>query len=252
MKGLYGWTLLILLFAFSTSQGQTVTSAQSGPWNDPLTWSPQTIPTASNSTSIVINSGHVVTYDAAVTGGVDQLTIDGELIVNSGVTLTLANGNGDEITVTSSGALTNNGSIAFATIPPNRTVIVQGTLNNNGLFQNANASRLFFNPGSSYNHMFADGGIIPPANWDVASTVNIVGYTSGSTTPPTGLNQVFGNLVWNCPNQDQAIALNGRRRFSCRKHRNRSFDLLCRRCRGSGEYWRKSSSHRGSGSVDYG
>ncbi len=204
MKGLYGCILLISLFTYSSS-AQVVTSAQSGPWNDPQTWSPQTVPTNANSSSILINSGHIVNYN--VSGTVDQVTVSGTLTVDGGITLTLANGAGNEITVNPGGELTNNGIIAFGGIP-NRVVLVNGVVNNNGTFNGVSAAKLTFGPNSSYNHQFENGGVIPAATWNITSTVNIVGYTSGNDTPPEGLNQQFGNLVWNAPGQDVTIVLN--------------------------------------------
>ncbi len=205
MKRVYGTVFLISLFISSASYGQTITSAQSGPWNDPQTWSPQVVPTAANSSSILINSGHTVNFN--VSGSADQITVSGTLVVDAGVNLTLANGAGNEITVDPGGQLTNNGEIVFGGIP-NRTVLINGTLNNNGTFNGVLAAKLNFGPNSSYNHQFENGGVIPAATWNASSTVNIVGYTSGNDTPPVGLNQPFGNFVWNAPGQDRTVVLN--------------------------------------------
>ncbi|MDZ7648822.1 MAG: hypothetical protein U5K54_17535 [Cytophagales bacterium] len=208
MKKVY---LLLLLWSISiTCFSQTIQSsgAGSGDWNDPLSWTPNTVPTNANSSAIIINNGHTITLTAIAT--IDQTTINsgGVLIINSGITLTLNNGTGDELTVSSGATITNNGTIAFGTIPP-RTMIVNGTLNNTGVLSGSASSKLIFNSGSNYFHQFADGGTIPAAAWNAASTVHIVGYTSGNSTPPSGLGQTFGNFVWNSPAQDVTIILGG-------------------------------------------
>lgn len=197
-----------LLFAAFCSMGQTVESATSGPWNQASTWVGGVVPNAGNSSSIIIRPGHIVNYDAPVAGNVDQLTVEGELVVDTGVVLTLANGDDDEVTVTASGVLRINGTLAFGTIP-RRTVVVLGSLYLSGSMTGVATTKLAFNEGSNYYHAFADGGTIPSASWNVNSTVNIVGYASGNSTPPTGLDQNFGHFVWNCPNQDQTISLGG-------------------------------------------
>ncbi len=199
-----------LLLVAALSYGQTIQSsgAGSGNWNDPLSWSPNTVPNSGNSSAIIINNAHTITVTAPVT--IDQTTINsgGAVIINTGVVLTLANGTGDEITVSNGGTLTINGTLAFGS-PPNRTVVVNGTMNNSGTLSSVNAAKLTFGASSNYFHQFADGGAIPTATWNATSTVNIVGYTSGNSTPPSGLSQNFGHFVWNAPNQDSPISLGG-------------------------------------------
>lgn len=204
-----------LLLVAALSYGQTIQSsgAGSGNWNDPLSWSPNTVPNSGNSSAIIINDTHTITVTVSPTvpsGNVDQIAINsgGTLIINSGVTLTMASGIGDEITVNSGGVLTVNGTLAFGGLP-NRTVLVNGTLNNSGVLSGVASAKLTFGAASNYFHQFADGGAIPAATWNSTSTVNIVGYTSGNSTPPTGLSQSFGHFVWNAPNQDVTIILGG-------------------------------------------
>ncbi len=206
-------TLLSVAISFLLVSGawaQTITSsgAGSGAWNDPLSWSPNTVPTVANSSSVLIANGHIINITANLT--IDQVTIQsgGTLIVDPSIILTLANGAGNEITVDAGGDLTNNGTIAFGGIP-NRNVVVNGALNNNGTFTGLTSAKLTFNAGSNYFHQFVDGGTIPAAGWNANSTVNIVGYTTGNSTPPLGLSQTFGNFVWNAPGQDQTISLGG-------------------------------------------
>lgn len=178
-------------------------SAGSGPWGTAGTWETfngtswvvaGASPTSANGV-ITIRSPHVVNVAANVT--IDQTVVDigGTMTIDPSATVTLANGTGTEITV--NGTLTNNGSLAFGGLP-NRTVVVSGTLNNSGTM-NSTVLKLSFLSGSTYAHQQASGGAVPLATWNANSTTSITGFTSG--TAPTGLNQSFGNFVWNCPGQ---------------------------------------------------
>lgn len=191
-----------------------------GQWGTPGTWerdadsngtfeeNPSTVAPTSASGTVEIRNTHIVTVAANVT--VDQVTIrnGGELTINNGISLTLGSGTGDEITVDSGGTLTNNGNLVFGGFP-NRTVVVNGNLGNNGSFTTVSSAKLTFNSGSNYFHLFADGGTIPMATWNSNSTVNITGMGSGASTPPANLAQTFGNFVWNTPLFDSFIDLGG-------------------------------------------
>src|SRR5882762_5411436 len=112
-------------------------------------------PTSANGV-ITIQNGHTITVAANVT--IDQTVIQsgGTVVINGGgVILTLANGAGNEIDVNSGGTLNVNGTLAFGGIP-NRTVLVNGTLNNSGSLSGVSAVKLTFGSGSNYYHQFAD------------------------------------------------------------------------------------------------
>jgi hypothetical protein len=215
-------TLLLALFSAlslnlpAQSTGDFRTRA-SGNWNDSNTWDEYTggswVNTANTPTSangvITIRSPHVVTVTANVT--VDQTVIEsgGEVVVNTGVTLTISAGAGDDITV--NGTLQNNGSISIQsqpTPPPPRFGLVRV----NGIFVNSNqivgatSSTLFFEEGSTYRHE-QDGGQLPLASWNQNSTCLITGIVS--TPLVSGLNQNFGNFTWNCSSQIGFIDLDG-------------------------------------------
>ncbi|MBN2893985.1 MAG: discoidin domain-containing protein [Bacteroidales bacterium] len=72
-----------------------------------------------------------------------------------------------------------------------------GKITNNGGVITGAATRLQFLSGSEYLHN-RDGGNIPTATWNANSLLNIVGIT---ITSPTGINQTFGNVLWDNPNQ---------------------------------------------------
>jgi G8 domain-containing protein len=55
----------------------TITSAASGPWSSPATWSPNRIPIAGD--VVRINNGHIVTYDAVADVAIARVGIHGAL-----------------------------------------------------------------------------------------------------------------------------------------------------------------------------
>lgn len=115
-----------------------------------------------------------------------------DLVVESGDTLAITGGT-NTLTLTQ-----NNNANSQASILG--TVLV----NTNAAFTKATSPSLSFLAGSSYIHN-RDGGTVTTATWDVASNCIITGITS---TAPSGLNQTFGNLTWNCTSQAGTISLN--------------------------------------------
>lgn len=175
----------------ATPEGVSTTSdffrtKQSGNWNSTATWESSsdgvnnwinaTLTPTSAANTITVLSGHNVTVTAAVT--VDQVSVNtnGKIIVNSGQTLTVANG-ADTFDLRVYGIIENAG-----------TITATGAVN--------------FESGGYYNHT-ANGGTLVRASWDVNSTCEISGITSATTISNLGSNQTtaYGNLVWNCPLQ---------------------------------------------------
>jgi hypothetical protein len=224
MKGIYISLFALLVSSFSFGQAGNYRSLTSGPWGTPGTWerdadsngsfeqSPSLVaPTApATAGTITIRNTHIV--NVAVNVSIDQTTVQsgGSLVVDPTAILTLNNNvTSDEITVNAGGTLTNNGTIAHGTITI-RTINVSGSLHNNGTFTTQGNNKLLFQSGANYFHDFADGGTIPRATWNVNSSLNVVGYTSGNSTPPTfSPGQTYGNFIWNAPNQDTDIDLLG-------------------------------------------
>jgi hypothetical protein len=227
MRSLYVAFVLLLLAEGVFAQGGNYRSRTSGPWGTATTWdrdadangifeeSPSSVAPTTNGTAgiITIQSGHDVTFAASI--AVDQTTIQsgGSLTINSGITLTLGNGGGDDVNVASGGTLNVNGTINLVVgIPGNANRLrVFGTLNNNGTFLNSTATKFIFEANSEYFHLFDGLAVnnIPTAAWNTASTVNITGFGSGGSIAPGGLTQTFGNFVWNCPAQDGFLDLGG-------------------------------------------
>jgi len=161
---------------------------------------------------VVIAAGHTITVSD--TRSIDQLTVSGNLTINNGFVLTIADGTGTDLTVNATGVVTNNGTLTLAFDPPpppifNATAVINGTLNNSGTITNAAPARLSFGANSVYNHQHTTvAGVIPSATWNATSTCQVTGYTSNAAAP-TGLNQTFGHFTWNTPLLENYINLAG-------------------------------------------
>ena len=197
--------LLFLAIAFPAFS-QTVSSVNSGSWDDPLTWG-GVVPTFSNSTSIRIQSGHIVNVPNGYSVQVDQLQIrlGGQLTIDAGGLMDIVNTSGNDLFI--------------FTGAPNGQLVVNGTLevsqgativNFDGVTStNTTSSTVTFNNGSIYRHKYTTtAGTILGALWQTGSTVEITGYTSNASRP-LNLNQAFHHFTWNCPSQAAVIDLKG-------------------------------------------
>jgi len=212
-------TLILMLglaFAFLTPQPAMAQSAgdyrtaQSGNWNAISTWqtfsggtwiAAATTPTSASG-AITIRNGHTVTVTANVT--VDQVTIEvgGQVTVNNGVTWTIDDPSGVDLTV--NGTLSIAGTVAPANGPQ---YVINGTVINAGAISVSGAGSSFtFNANSLYQHS-RNGGTVPTATWNAASTVEIIGTTTAA--PAGGLGQTFGNFTWNSTGQTSSVSLGG-------------------------------------------
>src|SRR5688572_27547156 len=99
------FTILTLLIGVAVEA--QVVSVAPGPWDSNTTWG-GTPPDASSGT---ITIEHAVTMPNSITVTADEITIaaGGSLTVNTGSTFVLANGTGDDLTITS-GALSVSGT----------------------------------------------------------------------------------------------------------------------------------------------
>ena len=145
---------------------------------DGSSWVTAGSPPNASSGLITLRRGHTITVAEAVT--VDHVVVEdgAQLSVDSGVTLTIADGTGP-VDCSIDGRLYNEG-----------TVIPTGTL--------------AFNSSSEYEHG-RNGGTIPSATWDANSTCLITGITDSS---PSGFGQNFGNFTWDCDLQSVTAGLN--------------------------------------------
>ncbi len=161
-------------------------SLTSGNWSNASTWEKYngttwaaagSAPTSADGI-ITIQNGHTVTVTANVS--VDQVVINtgGEVDINSGITLTVANGAGTDLDVT-------------------------GIVKSTGTLSTGGAS-VIFQSGGKYQHN-QNGSTLPSFTWNTGSTCEVTGVT---TTLPSGLSQTFKNFTWNCSGQSSAFDLN--------------------------------------------
>ena len=154
--------------------------ATAGTWQvfDGTTWVAASAAPATTDNVVTIRTGHIVAVAANVSS--DQVIVEagGQVTVNTGVAWTIANGTGTDLDV-------------------------YGTVSNAGTMAMTGAG--VFESGGKYQHN-QNGGTIPTATWDVASTVEVTGAT---TTAPGGVGQSFGNFTWNSTSQSGIISLNG-------------------------------------------
>ncbi|MGB8191909.1 MAG: G8 domain-containing protein [Chitinophagaceae bacterium] len=137
---------ILLLLAFLAGQlhllAQTITSAQSGNWNNTATWTGGVVPGASN--DVVIDAGHTVTFNVS-SATINALTVNagGIFIVSPSNTLTITTNTLNDGTINNNsagglrtgGSFANNGTITGAV---NSVLIVGGAqLQNNGSLQSS-------------------------------------------------------------------------------------------------------------------
>ncbi|MFA6127960.1 MAG: choice-of-anchor L domain-containing protein [Bacteroidales bacterium] len=156
--------------------------ATAGTWessHNGVSWFNATLAPTSSATNITVLSPHVIAVAATLT--IDDVIVDagGQVTINSGFTLTIANG---------------------AATPD---FLVNGTLNRIGPI--TTTGTLAFGSGGTYIHA-ATSGAIPTAAWDPASTCSITGVT-GTVPTVASFAQSFGNFTWNCAGQTSAISL---------------------------------------------
>ena len=165
--------------------------------------------------SLTITSGNV-TFSS---GSASTLTIGGILgtdfaisngasfILGTNLSITMATSSTADIR----GAFTINASRTW-TITNSTTCTVgsTGSITNSGTITGATAVKLIFEGNSSYTHA-QNGGVIPTADWNGATgTSTSTCYITGMVaTAPTGVNQNFYNLVWNCASQTGSANMNG-------------------------------------------
>jgi hypothetical protein len=201
----------------STGDFQT---RQSGNWNDSDTWEEWTgsswdntanTPTSANGVISILDT-HIVTVTANIS--VDQTFVrsGGQITINSGVTLTVAAGAGDDLTSENSSTISNNGTISIQNVPvppPPKVGLIrilgQFIQLANGDISNSSNSTLIFGSGSEYIHN-RNSGNIPVASWNANSTVTVTGVTNGI---PSNINQTFGHFTWDCPSQNAFIDFQG-------------------------------------------
>lgn len=171
------------------------------------------VPTQTVSRIILTNNPNISLQAAA---GGKVLTISGglgnNLDIQNGTTLQLNGANAitlNYLSATQSASIAGTLNIgANGTYDAtNSNTAVSGTITNAGTITST-TSNLTFNSGSTYNHNFTTtAGTIPTATWNSNSTLAFIGYTTNANAP-SGLNQILGNVTWNCSSQTSNLDLN--------------------------------------------
>jgi len=165
-------------------------SVRTGNWSDASTWEAYdgsvwgaaSTPPSSTNGEVTIRSGHTVTINQPV--ALDQVTVEtgGKVTVNN-VTMTIANGDGDDFTVNGTLELTGASGVITTT------------------------GNLAFKAGGTYIHN-RNNGVIPTATWAITSTCSVTGIIN-SVPVISSATQPFGNFTWNCVSQSGLIDLAG-------------------------------------------
>ena len=158
-----GFILFLALFLGTQGYSQ-ITSVQDGAWNNTTTWDCGCVPTTSDGAITIL---HLVNVSANTSA--DQVFVDafGTLIIDAGITFTVANGTGNDLGFFNDGLdygyLVVNGILELSDV-----ALIVGT-------DQANAN---FNSGSIYRHLYTQtggrkqitiyfyaGGNSPVSNW---------------------------------------------------------------------------------------
>jgi len=200
-------TLWVHLAAYS----QTVTTANDGVWENPVTWVGGIVPTSASATAIIVN------HDVLISGPGPMSASN--VLVNGRLTL-------------ATGAVLNILADGLA----NPDLRVSGTLvcNDSSQLNGTSALATIFDAGAFYVHRQGPAGFIPMATWDPASTLQLSGFTvSGyiNIAHSDGWKQAFGNVIYDCPAQTIFVVdLNGYLRnvagsFTVRSTNNKTLRL---------------------------
>ena len=224
MKKFYSLIIFLIVTLTAFSQLREWTGG-SGAWNDASNWSPAGLPTASD----IVLFKNV----SATVSNVPEISIKGLILQSSNIILQGSPGakilsvgeNNSEtaLQIDSEASLTLSNSLAMAMasyayasidgvliVHANSKFLSDGTSHTivNGTLQNAGEvlstpSTLDFDNDSKYEHI-TDKGKIPAATWHINSTCLIKGIL---TKAPIGIDQSFGNYIWDCDLQATGVSL---------------------------------------------
>lgn len=205
----------------------------SGNWNvagsweifDGISWiDAVTTPTSADG-EITILDGHTISLTANVT--VDQLVLQstGVININTGKTITIADGAGTDflcygtLTIFGTVNVSSNGSM----ILENTLTLKNGgantfnsgatlTINNGGRYKREDASmtvgtgNMIVNSGGVFQHNI-DGQNIPRGTWNNGAICEVTGITG---TKPGNLDQAFHHFIFNSPNMNSTENFSGK------------------------------------------
>lgn len=237
MNKFYFFIIAMLVSVASRSQVTRtwIGPATGGNWQTAANWSGNAFPTTGNIAEINTGSSNTVITNIPADLQLGGLIITGNSVVtisnNSARNFSIANDitaeNGNDFVINTGSNLIignninctlNANATAFITgrfdINNSRnytsngttTVAVTGVMNNMGTVSTFASNRLVFLSAATYIH-FQNGGTIPAATFNSGSNCFITGIVNAASV--NGLNQVFGNLVWDNPLQNSGSQLSG-------------------------------------------
>jgi hypothetical protein len=221
MKKFYSITFLMFIVVAAWSQTR-VWNGGNGMWNDATKWTPVGTPVSSdilgfNGTSATIsNTPNLTLRGIIITGsnivlnsagsGPKNLTIgysvdDTAIIINADASFTIGNDLNIVLANNSRAAvdgtlIVGSGCNYYTNAGVTTKTVVNGVVRNSGNIMSV-VSMLDFGVNAMYEHA-RDSGVIPSAFWNTNSTCQIEGVVMKA---PVGLEQSFGNYVWDCEHQ---------------------------------------------------
>jgi len=179
--------IIVLIFCILSLEmsGAAINSVGSGDWNTPGNWSGGVVPGAGD--DVTISAFDVITISSG------SLQVQ-SLLVDSDATLNI---NGGSLIVT--GTITVTVGDGFFTFDGFLNLNSSGSLEGRNTVTSSTGN---FQIAGTYIHN-QNGGAIPDASWNSGSTLVVNGVTN---SVPSGLNQAFYNLTWNC-NQSASLSL---------------------------------------------
>ncbi|MFO7259115.1 MAG: T9SS type A sorting domain-containing protein [Bacteroidota bacterium] len=188
--------MAVAWIAGNEAVAQERASVADGDWESPSTWTDGIVPTATNSTSVLVK--HTVTLSAGSEVSIDNLVVaGGRLVVAAGATLRIVDGESTDIGFADGGTLDVWG-----------TVIGEDGIT----FKGMSAVNTAFHEGSAYVHRATEEGSIPVAQWHPASRFEITGISGNVSMDSAAWDQPWGTIVYNCSSQGQFVDFRGRLR----------------------------------------
>lgn len=167
-----------------TTNAQTST-IQPGQWSSPSVWSNGIVPDRTSG-EIIINHRITIPEDTAFT--VDDITVNDTLIIAKRAAVTLSNTKGllADLRITS-GCLKILGRLICR---------------DSATFSGTTAVNTIFYDSASYEHRYVTtAGSPPTAQWYPHANLEITGYITGKSLSSPGWDQLYGNVLYNCTQQ---------------------------------------------------
>jgi Secretion system C-terminal sorting domain len=159
----------------------------------------------SNVRFVNTSGARIITVTNGVAGNDLVIESGAQLAMGNNINITLASGvAGNPTGAGIDGVLVIENNRVFDTDNANVLTNVDGIIQNSGTVSGT-AARLSFSGGGTYIHA-RNGGSIPLASWNSASTCSVEGIINSA---PGNVAQTFGNFTWNSPSQSLNFSFAG-------------------------------------------